>query len=231
MTGMMETFEFPIHSWMSSGERSLLSSSSRTKASITPPKSRAQKTHGQVQDPAWLAGSVGHQGRIDDADVGRLRSGRDARFLDLGVERIVEVHFGLHFFLERGVSRHLSDFFGGAFHLRCHQLFARFGCRVAGPHGIDDGVLLAVQLALQFIHLALQLLRHRVIGSVDHQRLGKFSTLFRQFLAQLLHHRIVADLGKRIGIAVLVLEQGLRAESSPTSACVNWRLSSPMCSV
>ena len=62
--------------------------------------------------------------------------------------------------------------------------------------------LLAVQLALQFVHLALQLLRHRVIGAVDHQRLRKFSPLFGQFLAQLLHHRTVPDLGQRIRIAL-----------------------------
>ena len=97
-------------------------------------KSRAQKTQGEVQGPAWLAGNVGHQSRINDANVGRLRSGGDARFLDLGVERVVQVYFGLHFLLERGVLRHLSDFFGGAFHLGCHQLFTRLGCGIAGLH-------------------------------------------------------------------------------------------------
>ena len=158
MTGIIETLAVPNPVSDVFGRAQLVVQFFADESQRHAAEKASQQAHADIHNPAGSAGLVGNQRRIHDANVGRLRGGRDPGLFDLGIERVVEVHIGLNFLLERGVSGHLAHFFGGALHFRGHQTFARLGCRIAGPHRVHDGMLLTVQLALQFVHLALQLL-------------------------------------------------------------------------
>ncbi len=116
-----------------------------------------------------------HRG-IDDADVGRLQRRRNAGFLQLGEQAIVERFVGFGVALEDVVLHHALGHqvgFGLLLLERAgQQLFALLGFVEFAAEARDDGFFLALEVLVDFLYLGLEALDLRKIGAVLSEGFG-----------------------------------------------------------
>ncbi len=77
-----------------------------------------------------------------------------------------------------------------------------FRDRITDLELVQNRLTTGDQLFLQFVDLALKLLRFRVFTSINDARLREFRIGLGEFLRQRLEDRVVLDLGQKLGISI-----------------------------
>ena len=147
-----------------------------------------------------------HRG-IDDTDVGGLQRRRNAGFLELGQQPVVERFVGLGVALEDVVLHHALGHearFGFLLLKRAgEQILALLRFVKFAAEACEHGFFLALEILVDFLQLGLEALDLRKVGAILSEGFGVLTAEIGAALEQVLNGAAVANLRHDVGIALL----------------------------